>query len=56
MVAELTNGSYGYVPTQYAYEEGGYEVRKPASRMEKDAGYRIVECSLELLKELKSKG
>lgn len=55
MVSELTNGSFGYVPTQYAYEEGGYEVRKPASRMERDAGDRIVQRSLELLKDLKNK-
>lgn len=52
MVAELTGGSFGYVPTLYAYEEGGYEVRKPASRMERDAGNRIEAASIELLNRL----
>ncbi len=52
LVAELTNGSHGYVPTKEAYAEGGYEVRKPVNRLEKDAGVRMVEVSLRLLKGL----
>ena len=52
MVTELTNGTIGYVPTLKAYEEGGYEVRKPANRVEKNAGEKIVKNTVELLKEL----
>lgn len=51
-VAELTNGWVGYIPTLKAYEEGGYEVRKPASRMVQDAGIKITERSLDLLRAL----
>jgi len=52
LVAELTNGSHGYVPTPAAYAEGGYEVRKPANHLEKDAGTRMTEVNLRLLREL----
>lgn len=51
-VAELTNGYYGYIPTQKAFEEGGYEVKKmtDASFLSVDAGEKIVEASHRLLK------
>ena len=52
LIAELTNGEVGYVPTLKAYEEGGYEVRKPANCLEKDAGTRMTKVHLRLLEEL----
>jgi neutral ceramidase len=52
LTAELTNGEVGYIPTLEAYDEGGYEVRKPASRMVPDAGLHITAASKQLLQEL----
>jgi hypothetical protein len=51
LVSELTNGSYGYIPTREAFEQGGYEVRKikAGSYLAVDAGERIVAASLGLL-------
>jgi hypothetical protein len=53
LVAELTNGVVGYVPTPEAFAFGGYEVRKmpEVSYLAMDAGERIVEASLALLRE-----
>ena len=52
LVAELTDGSLGYVPTEIAFQEGGYEVRRlPGNSMlDVDAGAQIVKMSLELLR------
>ena len=54
LVAELTNGYCGYVPTATAFQHGGYETHRTVytSRLGVDAGDRIVEASLELLREL----
>jgi len=51
MVAELTNGLVGYVPTPEAFDEGGYEVRKMPgnSVLEIQAGEHIIRTWLELL-------
>ncbi len=52
LVAELTNGLVGYVPTPEAFDFGGYEVRKMpgTSYLATDAGERIVRGSLEILR------
>jgi len=52
LVAELTDGSLGYVPTETAFQEGGYEVRRlPGNSMlAVDAGRQIVKVSLGLLR------
>jgi hypothetical protein len=51
LVAELTNGSVGYVPTPEAFAEGGYEVRKVpgGSYLAVDAGERITQAWADLL-------
>ena len=55
MVSQLTNGEEGYVPTKEAFTQGGYEVRKVmmGSFLEVDAGDRVADCSVRLLKRLK---
>ncbi|MCX7842519.1 MAG: neutral/alkaline non-lysosomal ceramidase N-terminal domain-containing protein [Clostridia bacterium] len=52
MVAGLTNGYCGYVPTRQAFDEGGYEVRKlqNSSYLDINAGELILNESLKLLK------
>ncbi len=54
LVCELTNGWAGYVPTQKALHEGGYESRKIPnnSHLALDAGDQIAEASVELLHAL----
>lgn len=47
IVAELANGSIGYVPTSRAYRQGAYEV--VSARCVKGSGDRLVECALKLL-------
>jgi len=51
LVAQLTNGLIGYIPTEEAFAEGGYEVRKipGGSYMAVDTGKRIVRAWMELL-------
>jgi len=49
-VAELCNDSIGYVPTQSAYSEGGYEAT--ASQVVPGTGERMVDTALELLRDL----
>lgn len=50
-VFELTNGYEGYIPTQKAFLEGGYEVRKLASNshLARNADEEIIRTSAELL-------
>ncbi|MGQ9552621.1 MAG: neutral/alkaline non-lysosomal ceramidase N-terminal domain-containing protein [Anaerolineae bacterium] len=50
-VAELCNDSIGYVPTQAAYEQGGYEPNN--SRVQPGSGERMVEAALGLLQQAK---
>ncbi len=54
LVLELVNGYCGYVPTQEAFQRGGYETHRTVytSRLAVDAGERIVKCSLQLLDRL----
>ncbi len=52
-VSELTNGWHGYVPTQEAFARGGYETRLgDASRLVPEAGDRLCEAGVDLLREL----
>ena len=55
MVAELTNGYCGYIPTAAAFEEGGYERRTARSSfLDPVCGDEIVRVSVELLAGLAS--
>jgi hypothetical protein len=52
-VAELANGWHGYVPIREAFQHGGYEPRLgDASRLVEEAGDRMCEAGLELLRKL----
>jgi hypothetical protein len=50
MIAELANGSIGYIPNLSAYAEGNYEV--VSARCAKGSGEKLVEAATMLLKEL----
>ena len=47
IVAELANGSIGYVPTSRAYRQGAYEV--VSTRCVKGSGEKLVNAALDLL-------
>lgn len=47
IVAELANGSIGYVPTSRAYRQGAYEV--VSARCVKGSGEKLVNAALDLL-------
>jgi neutral ceramidase len=55
LFAGMSNGNMGYVPTEQAFKEGGYEVRKLPinSHLDISAGKRIVDASIELLNEIR---
>lgn len=55
-ICSLTNGYAGYVPTEEAFAEGGYEVRRSlgSSFLQTDAGTIFVEKSIELANRLRS--
>jgi hypothetical protein len=50
IVAELANGSVGYVPNRKAYPEGAYEV--VSARCAAGSGEMLVDAALRMLKEL----
>lgn len=50
IIAELANGSVGYIPTRTAYPQGAYEVL--STRMAAGGGERLVDASLERLTRL----
>jgi len=52
MVAGYANDPIGYVPTDRALEEGGYESRPPACLVGRGSAARLVEAALELLRRL----
>jgi len=54
MIWELTNGSYGYIPTMEAFAKGGYETRKLGTNpcMVEEAGDIIVGHAVTRLKEI----
>jgi hypothetical protein len=49
MIAELANGSIGYIPDEGAYPQGNYEV--VSARCAKGSGEKLVETALRLLKK-----
>jgi neutral ceramidase len=53
-VSSLTNGYCGYVPTVKSFKHGGYETYRTVytSRLAKDAGDRILQESIDLLRAL----
>ncbi|MBI2947894.1 MAG: neutral/alkaline non-lysosomal ceramidase N-terminal domain-containing protein [Verrucomicrobia bacterium] len=51
MIAELANGSIGYIPNQEAYPQGNYEV--VSARCAAGSGEMLVEAALRLMRELK---
>lgn len=50
MIAELANGSVGYVPARRAYAQGNYEV--VSARCAEGSGELLVDAAVRLLKEL----
>ena len=53
MIAELSNGWAGYIPTKEGFQHGGYEARFGAvSRLIPEAGDMMAEAALELLSKL----
>ncbi len=52
IIAELANGSIGYIPTRRAYSQGNYEV--VSARCAEGSGEMLVDCAIRLLKELHS--
>ena len=52
LIAELANGSMGYVPTEKAYPQGNYEV--VSARGAPGSGERLVATAIKQLKELKT--
>lgn len=51
-IAELANGSIGYVPNREAYPQGNYEV--VSARGQAGTGERLVDATLRLLREVKA--
>jgi hypothetical protein len=51
LIAELANGSVGYVPDRPAYAQGNYEV--VSARCAEGSGELLVEAAVRLLKELR---
>jgi len=51
MIAELANGSVGYIPNKEAYPQGAYEV--VSTRCAEGSGELLVETAVKLLKQLK---
>lgn len=50
IIAELANGSIGYIPTRRAYTQGNYEV--VSARCAAGSGEMLVDAAIGLLKEL----
>jgi hypothetical protein len=50
LIAELANGSVGYVPDRPAYAQGNYEV--VSARCAEGSGELLAETAVRLLKEL----
>lgn len=50
---ELANGSYGYLPTPYQHELGGYETWYSTSRFEVEASRKIVAALLKMFSNIK---
>jgi len=50
IIAELANGSIGYIPSRRAYPQGNYEV--VSARCAEGSGELLVETAVDLLKEI----
>jgi len=50
IMVELANGGINYICTPGSYKKGGYEVRKPATLVEYEAGERMLAAMLEMIK------
>jgi hypothetical protein len=50
MIAELANGSIGYIPNRIAYPQGNYEVL--SARCGEGSGELLVDAALRLLRGL----
>jgi hypothetical protein len=50
IIAELANGSVGYIPTRRAYDEGNYE--PISARCAPGAGEQVADAAIRLLKEV----
>ena len=50
-IAELANGSIGYIPNRAAYPEGKYEI--VSARCAEGSGEMLVDAAVKLLKELR---
>lgn len=53
-IAELANGSIGYIPNRDAYPQGNYEV--VSARCEVGSGEKLAETAIALLKEVHGQG
>ena len=53
VIAELANGSIGYIPNRSAYAEGNYEV--VSARCAEGGGELLVESAMKLLRQLREK-
>jgi neutral ceramidase len=53
VIAELANGSIGYVPTKIAYPQGNYEV--VSARCAAGSGEKLVDVALKQLRDLYKK-
>ncbi len=51
LLAELANGSIGYIPTKRAYDEGNYE--PTSARCAKGSGEKLRDVAIRLLREMK---
>ena len=52
-ISQLTDGYIGYIPTEKAFNRGGYETWcAPSSKMDVSTGRKIVDATIELLGEL----
>ncbi|RLF01856.1 MAG: hypothetical protein DRK00_10795 [Thermoprotei archaeon] len=56
MVAGYANDAIGYLPTDEAFEEGGYEVSLPVCIVERGAADKLVNEAVKLVEELLAKG
>jgi len=52
-IAELANGSIGYIPNRSAYSEGNYEVE--SARCAEGSGELLVQAAIKMLEELETK-
>jgi hypothetical protein len=51
-IAELANGSIGYIPNRSAYAEGNYEV--VSARCAEGSGESLVQVAVKMLEQLKA--